>query len=150
MGDEDRWEKLERIVRRVIREEIAALGKKNKVEFVNGKWLGITDQLMQAWSSAYPSVDIPAELLKAAAWILSNPTLAPKSQFSRFLLTWFSRTQDRSSIRSIPTRSEMQSISPTKNKCSYCDKPARHAPNRTPACDEHFQAAMDHEPVRAA
>lgn len=37
-----------------------------------------------------------------------------------------------------------------KKKCSYCDRPATASPNRTPACDEHFTAAMHHEPVKAA
>jgi hypothetical protein len=119
---------------------------KGKVELVNGKWMGITDQLQAAWSSAYPAVDIKAELNKAAAWILSNPTLAPKSQFSRFLLTWFSRTQDRSSIRSIPSRNE-QPQTPPRKLCEYCDKVATGNANRIWACGEHFDKALQHEPV---
>lgn len=150
MSDEDRWLKLEglleRVVRRIVREEIAALAKtKNKVDFVNGQWLGITDQLTQAWSSAYPAVDIQAELKKSAAWILSNPTLAPKSQFSRFLLTWFSRTQDRSAIRSIPTRNEV--IAEKKKHCAYCEKVATGMTSGTWHCGAHWQDAIDGKPA---
>jgi hypothetical protein len=35
VGDEDRWTKLEEIVRRVVKEEIAVLGKK-------GSWTSLT------------------------------------------------------------------------------------------------------------
>ena len=147
MTEEDRWAK----VRQIVREEnelleqrlLAALGKsKGKVDFVNGRWLGITEQLTQAWSSAYPAVDIHAELNKAAAWILSNPTLAPKSQFSRFLLTWFSRTQDRSAIRSIPTRSEEK-----KRHCAYCPAVATGMTSGIWSCREHVRDAMEGRPA---
>ena len=149
MTEEERWSKVRSIVReeneRLEQRLLAALGKvKNKVEFVNGQWIGITDQLRQAWSLAYPAVDIEAELLKAAAWIVSNPTMAPRSQFSRFLLTWFSRTQDRSAIRSIPTRSEMKQ---TPSLCAYCLAPARGSVQGYRHCGERscFDKAMGGE-----
>jgi hypothetical protein len=61
---------------------------------------------MQVWTEAYGSCDVQGELKKAAAWIVSNPHLAPKSQFGRFLNTWLARQQNQSSIRSIPTRND--------------------------------------------
>lgn len=145
MADEDRWAKLEEIVRRVVREELSGLGKKNKVELVNGKWAGITAQLKESWSTAYPGVDIEGELNKAAAWIMSNPTIAPKSQFSRFLLTWFSRTQDRLSIRSIPTRSNPEP-GPGKKLCAYCESVATARVGDTWHCPSHGKEAMDGKP----
>ena len=148
MGDEDRWTKLEEIVRRVVREEIAQLGKKAKLDFVNGKWVGVTAQQMEAWKAAYGAVDIENELKRAAAWIVSNPQYAPKNQHGRFLNTWLSRTQNQSSIRSIPTPNERNSIAgPGKKLCSYCTKVATGSPNSTWACDEHFRDALDHKPV---
>lgn len=151
MGEEDRWIKLREIVReeceRIEKNIIAVLAKngKQKVELVNGKWQGITDQTLEAWSLAYPAVDIQSELNKAAAWIISNPTMAPRTQFSRFLLTWFSRTQDRSSIRSIPTRNE---IVETKRKhCSYCDAVATGNVGGRWACSTHMRDALDGKPV---
>jgi hypothetical protein len=144
VGDEDRWTKLEEIVRRVVKEEIAILGKKGKLDFINGRWVGITQEQKEAWAAAYGSVDIELELKKAAAWIVSNPHMAPKSQFGRFLNTWLARGQNQSSIRSIPTRSE----APIPRKlCSYCDKVATGSPNKTWACDEHFDKALHHEPI---
>ena len=153
MGDEDRWAKVREIVREEceriegrILEVLAKHGSKQKLGFVNGKWTGITAEQREAWAAAYGAVDIEGELKKAAAWIVSNPHLAPKSQLGRFLNTWFSRTQDRSSIRSIPSQSEKPNVAP-KKLCEYCDKVATGNPNRTWACDEHFTAAMHHEPV---
>jgi hypothetical protein len=151
VGDEDRWAKVREIVReeceRIEARILAVISKhKTKVELVNGKWSGISEELKGSWALAYPAVDIQVELNKAAAWIMSNPTLAPKQQVSRFLLTWFSRTQDRLSIRSIPTRNETPPA-PNKKLCSYCAKVATSSPNRIWACDEHMMNAMHHEPV---
>ena len=144
MGDEDRWTKLEEVVRRVVREEIAGLGKKAKLDFINGRWVGVTPEQLEAWRAAYGSVDIDSELKKAAAWIVSNPMKAPKNQLGRFLNTWFSRTQNTLSIRSIPTPSEMRQA---RKLCSYCEKVATNSPNRIWACDDHTHDAMDQKPV---
>lgn len=149
MGDEDRWAKLESIIRRVVGEELDVRGlkSKTKIGFVNGKWIGVTDDQLSVWRSAYGSVDINAELMKAAAWIVSNPMKAPKREIGRFLNAWFSREQDRLSIRSIPTRSET-----LKNKiCAYCDRPSNgQMVSGIYHCPEHWREAMDGKPARAA
>ena len=149
MGDEDRWAKVREIVREEcerIQDNILAVlekhGNKPKLGFHNGRWVG-TEQQMAAWRVAYGAVDIEGELAKAAAWIVSNPHLAPRKEYGRFMNTWLSRCQDRSSIRSIPSPSE----APKRKLCEYCDKVATGNPNRTWACDEHFEKAMHHEPV---
>src|SRR5678816_872478 len=99
---------------------LAALnaGKKAKLEFIGGKWVGITEQQILAWREAYGMVDIDAELKKAAAWIVSNPHLAPKAQLGRFLNSWFAKHQDRASIRSIP----LEQNKPNRKLCAYCEK----------------------------
>ena len=153
VNEEERWEKVRRIVReeneRLEQRLIAALGreKKTKVDFANGKWVGITAQLQESWASACPGVDIPTELIKAAAWIMSNPTLAPKTQFSRFLLSWFSRTQDRLSIRSIPMQSNSKPVPMT---CAYCSSPATGSTGGYKHCSsrECFDRAMGGEKPR--
>jgi hypothetical protein len=147
---EDRWVKLEEIVRRVVREELAAmkLGKQ-KLGFINGKWIGVTEEQMTVWADAYPSCDLVVELKKAAAWIVSNPHLAPKSQFGRFLNTWFLRQQNQLSIRSIPTRND----APTGvTKCAYCEAAKMGVVNGIPHCRQHTNDAMDERPrpLRAA
>jgi hypothetical protein len=147
VAEEDRWTKLEQIVRRVVREEVAALAKvqKLKLGFENGRWVGVTQEQMEAWKAAYGMVDIEAELKRAAAWIVSNPHLAPKSQLGRFLNTWFAKGQDRASLRSIPTRDER--IIP-KKCCSYCDADAIGTVSGIHHCRAHITDAMDGKPRR--
>lgn len=49
----------------------------------------------QAQLRANPGVDLGAEVLKAEAWMQSNPSRAPRKAFERFLHTWLARA-DRS------------------------------------------------------
>jgi hypothetical protein len=141
MSEEDRWAKLEQVVRRVIREEIASLGKKPKIDLINGRWAGITTDQMQAWGAAYGAVDLEAELKRAAAWCISNPQLAPKSQMGRFLNTWLTRQQNQNSLRSIPTAKPVAAPS----VCAYCLKPSVGATNGYRWCNDHSLNAMDNE-----
>ena len=143
MSDEDRWTKLESVVRKVIREELAQLGRKPKIDLVSGKWIGITEEQKEAWSAAYGALDLEAELKKAAAWCVSNPHLSPKSQIGRFLNTWLAKGQNAASLRSIPTEL------PTEVKaklCGYCPKVATSSTNGIWSCDEHSMDAMDGKP----
>jgi hypothetical protein len=149
MAEEDKWAKL----REVMREEIdagnerllAAIGKnKTKLQFNNGRWVGVTEQQMLAWREAYGAVDIEGELKKAAAWIVSNPHLAPKSQHGRFLNTWMARQQNQSSLRSIPTR--QPEPGPGKKLCAYCDQVATGLVNAIWHCRGHALDAMDEKP----
>jgi hypothetical protein len=138
---EDKWAKLEEIVRRVVREELAGFGKKPKLGFENGRWTNLTKEQMEAWKEAYGAVDIETELKRAAAWIVSNPNLAPKSQHGRFLNTWLSRQQNQSSIRSIPAKQEQP-----KKLCAYCDQVATGSANGICHCRAHTVDAMDERP----
>ena len=138
---DDKWTKLEEVLRRVIREEIAALGKqKIRLGFEHGRWTGVTEEQMEAWKAAYGSVDIDSELKKMAAWIVSNPALAPKSNFARFINTWLTRTQNQASLRSIPTERERKA---PPNLCEYCMAPAVGAINGRRHCRQHGNEAMD-------
>lgn len=149
MAEEDRWERLkgvvEEVVRRVIKEELAGLGKKPKIELVNGKWIGITEEQREAWGAAYGALDLDAELKRAAAWCVSNPHMAPKSQIGRFLNTWLAKGQNQASLRSIPVER------PTEVKtrlCGYCGRGSVGTVNGIPHCDEHSTDAMDMKPRR--
>ena len=144
MEADDRWARLEAIVRRVVREEISALGKKPKIEIENGRWKGITKEQMEAWKEAYGAVDIDGELKKAAAWIVSNPHLAPQKQVGRFLNSWFARQQDRSSIRSIPSKTEP---GPGKKLCAYCESVATGMVSGIWYCPSHARNAIDGDAV---
>jgi hypothetical protein len=154
----DKWERVRQIVRdeceRIESRILEVLGsygelpsarsKKSQVSFANGEWVGITNILLTAWKEAYPAVNVEVELRKAAAHLVSNPHKAPKSQYARFLNTWMRETQNRSAIRSIPTRSEQPQ---PRKLCEYCDKVATGNANRIWTCGEHFDKALQHEPV---
>ena len=56
----------------------------------DGGWTGITDEDRTAWRTAYPLVDLAAELAKMDAWLRVNK---PKKQHGRFAVNWLSRAQ---------------------------------------------------------
>ena len=152
MADEDRWIKLEQVVekvlRRVLGDELESRGfkPKTKLSFSNGKWVGVTEEQLEAWKLAYPSVNIQQQLQLAAAWIVSNPTLAPKSNYPRFLNTWLTRQQNQASLHAIPTARSLI----VKN-CVYCERPAVGSTNGYDYCREHQDNAMDCiKPAKAA
>lgn len=146
MTEEQRWLKVQEIVETALDKKLSEYGlkKKAKLEISNGKLTGITEQQMQVWKEAYPAVDIQSELRGMAAWIVSNPTLAPKSQVGRFANTWLSRSQNRASIRSIPT--DPRRAPP--NLCEWCLKTSTGSVNGRRHCDLHSRDAMDGPPPK--
>lgn len=143
----DKWAKLEEILRKVVREELQALGKaKTKIEFVNGKFVGISDFQTQAWCAAYPGVDIEAEIKRAAAWAVSNPMTAPASQFGRYINGWLAREQNKKAMRQIPMHAEEKPQ--PKKACAYCSADSTGAVSGVLCCRAHVQDAMDGKPRR--
>lgn len=145
---DERWVKLEEIVRRVVKEELAAVQKpsKTKVGFKNGQFTGIGEIELAALEAAYPAVDVKGQIKEAAAWICMNPADAPVSNYGRFLNQWLGKHQNRASLRSIPL-----APSPTAHKmklCEYCEKVASGAPGGIWACSEHFSDALERRPRR--
>ena len=65
-----------------------------KISFDGTKFQDLTDEQVSVWSGAYPAVKVPAEILKAAAWLDANPA-NKKSDYKRFLNGWLSRAQDK-------------------------------------------------------
>jgi hypothetical protein len=49
---------------------------------------------LATWESAYPAINVQAEVTKAAAWLISNPK-NKKSNYARFLNNWLSSAQDK-------------------------------------------------------
>ena len=147
VAEEDRWAKLEEIIRRVVREEIQVLQKpvRTKVGFKNGMFTGLGEIEMAALEAAYPAVSIMSEIKQAAAWIVTHPNDAPRSNFGAFLNSWLRKHQDRHSLRSIPTER------PTEVRvrlCGYCGRGSVGTVNGIPHCDEHATDAMDMKPRR--
>ena len=143
MQEEERWAKVRQIVReeceRIESRILTVLEKHSKVKvgFINGKWTGITEEQLEAWKAAYGSCDVDNELKKMAAWIVSNPHLAPKSQYGRFINTWLARQQNVLSIRSIPTRNEQ-----VARVCAWCSRPSTGKTNGNEHCSLHGSNAM--------
>lgn len=63
-----------------------------------GKWPG----LLAAWRTAYPGVEVLAEVRKAHAWEVSNPSRRKVNRAS-FLAKWLARAQDGQSTGSGPS-----------------------------------------------
>ena len=147
---EDRWAKLEEIVRRVVREELSTWNPKNKtkVNFVNGQFTGLGEQEFSALAAAFPAVDVKKELKEMTAWILLNPTAAPRSNYGAFVQSWLKKHQDRSAIRSIPTRNDQ--LQEQRKFCAYCDAPAVGTVNAIKHCSKHALDAMDEKPRKRA
>ena len=145
MADEDRWKKLEDIVRRVVREELSTKNsQRNAVRIEGGRWIGISEEQIQTWRVCYPAVDVDLQMREAAAWCVSNPNDAPRSKFSSFLNTWLKKHQDRHAIRSIPNREQP---GPGKKLCAYCDQVSTGVVNGISHCRAHGLDAMDCKPI---
>lgn len=56
---------------------------------------GIPLEQRKAWELAYPSVNLEAELAKAHAWLIANPTRAGKRKWARFIGNWLSRAHEQ-------------------------------------------------------
>lgn len=67
-----------------------------KIEFDEGSgaFIGITEEQELRWQEAYPAVPIPPAIARAAVWAAANPANR-KSNWHRFLASWFQRDQDK-------------------------------------------------------
>ena len=67
-----------------------------EVPVLGNKVFGVSREMAEEWSRAYPAVDVQAELLKMRAWAMSNPTkLKTMNGITRFINAWLSKTQDQ-------------------------------------------------------
>jgi len=69
--------------------------KKSKASFdyATSKFIGLSGDMLTAWSEAYPAIDVRSEIANAKVWMLANPKNR-KSNIERFLTNWLSRAQD--------------------------------------------------------
>lgn len=58
------------------------------------KFENITEEHGELWHSAYPAVNLEAELNSMVAWLKANPK-NKKSNYERFITSWLKRTQDK-------------------------------------------------------
>jgi hypothetical protein len=64
----------------------------------NGSFDGIEENQIEVWKKAFPAVDLNLEIAKASAWLIANPKQT-KSNYNRFLTSWFTRCQDSGGTR---------------------------------------------------
>jgi hypothetical protein len=57
--------------------------------------------LLTRWNVAYPAVHVPTEIRAAFEWTAANPAHR-KSNWTRFLVNWLKRAQDRARVGSAP------------------------------------------------
>lgn len=62
---------------------------------VGGKTVAVTKAQVREWAAAYPGIDVMAELAKARAWLISNPSRGKTPRgIPRYLNAWLARAQD--------------------------------------------------------
>lgn len=69
-------------------------GEKTTYNFETHSWENVSDKFLTILSSAYPAVDVDAELKAMAAWLEANPKNR-KSDYPRFINNWLRRAQDK-------------------------------------------------------
>ncbi len=69
-----------------------------RFDYENRILTGLTDQDYEAWTEAFPAVNIRQEVKSAEQWLGDNPTKR-KKQVRRFLTNWLRRAQERGGSR---------------------------------------------------
>lgn len=80
-----------------LRSSSSARSKKISFDFDAGSFSKIPESERLLWQTAYPALSIDQEISKAAAWLMANPK-NKKSNYERFLVNWFAKSQDRAPI----------------------------------------------------
>jgi uncharacterized protein YdaU (DUF1376 family) len=57
-------------------------------------WQNVTDSHKITWRVAYPNCSVETSLARMNMWLLANPTKAHKTNWLRFITSWFSRTRE--------------------------------------------------------
>ena len=57
-------------------------------------WQNVTDSHKITWRVAYPNCSVDTSLARMHMWLLANPTKAHKTNWLRFITSWFARTRE--------------------------------------------------------
>lgn len=100
-----------------------------------GGFTGISDEDRAAWATAYPGVNLVAELAKAHVYLRENPAKQGKRNWGAFLARWFARVQDKGGSQ------------PSKPKAESWLDQYQPAPYRTPKqLAAHSEALASRQP----
>lgn len=58
------------------------------------KFTNIQEQDMKDWQAMYPHVQLGKEILKAANWLVSNPSKSNKKNWRKYLTGWLNKAND--------------------------------------------------------
>ena len=75
-------------------------------------WQGITPADRSEWRSAFPAVDIDAELAGAGLWLKANPHKAKRTNWRKFVVGWLKNAQDRGGTRKASREPEARTVRP--------------------------------------
>ena len=67
-------------------------------------WMGITSADMDGGKQAFHSIDIEQQLRMSHEWLLANPKRATKKIVRRFLVNWFTASQNRAAADLAPKK----------------------------------------------
>jgi len=83
-----------------------------KISFDGVKFNDLSEDQIALWTGAYPAIDVPAQIKKAAVWLDANPA-NKKSDYKRFLNGWLCRAQDKAPRAQDGARTGKPRSSPT-------------------------------------
>ena len=61
----------------------------------------ITEADREGWKKAYPACDLDIEIAKAGEWVKAEPAKGRKSNWRKFLIGWFNRSQNAGGTRGV-------------------------------------------------
>ena len=70
--------------------------------FDSNKFIGLDEKFIESMRESYPGVKLDQEFSKMKAWLISNPSKAPKNQYASFINRWLSKAQDQLALKSMP------------------------------------------------
>lgn len=148
MAEEDRWKKLEDIVRRVIREELSTSipqQRHAKIGFEDGEFTGLDEKYIRKLRECFPAVDIDRQLREMKSHLMLNSENRPRSNYGAYIHKWLTKHQNAASLRSIP--GSKSDPGPGKKLCAYCEQVATGMVSGTWHCQSHSRDAFDGVPV---
>ena len=66
--------------------------RRHPVTLEDGKLKNISEEQLQSWGRAYPSVNIKGEILKINSWLKANPKKRYQN-YERFIINWLDRSE---------------------------------------------------------
>lgn len=97
------------------KEEVDARARETiSFDYEKAAFVGLTDEQVTQWAEAFPAVDVPLEIKRAAAWLDANPANR-KRNLKRFLVNWLARAQEKAP-RVVSTRRPAHPAKPAASK----------------------------------